>query len=260
MEAYMNKGIKEVIDQFPDVEDILNEFDIGCGPCSVGTCLLKDIVKIHNLPADQEQEMMARIAQTISPGKKIEIPKVEGKTKERLEKVTYSLPMKMLVDEHVLIKRLVALIPAIVENLDAKSEDGRQIILDTIDFIRSYADKFHHAKEEEILFKYFDDSLDILKVMYEDHTQGRGHVQAILEALDRKDETTIAKHLTAYGVLLSQHIKKEDEILLPWLDRNLSISRIGKLFKEFKEADDNIGYSVSKYEAFIERMEAKFKK
>lgn len=260
MEAYMNKGIKEVIDQFPDVEDILNEYDIGCGPCSVGTCLLKDIVKIHNLPADQEQEMMARIAQTIYPGKKIEIPKVEGKNKERPEKVTYSLPMKMLVDEHVLIKRLVALIPAIVESLDAKSEDGRQIILDTVDFIRSYADKFHHAKEEEILFKYFDDSLDILKVMYEDHTQGRGHVQAILKALDRKDETTIAKHLTAYGVLLSQHIKKEDEILLPWLDRNLSISRIGKLFKEFKEADNNIGYSASKYEAFIERMEAKFKK
>jgi len=260
MEAYMNKGIKEVIDEFPEVGDILNEYDIGCAPCSVGTCLLKDIVKIHNLPADQEQEMMAKIAQTIYSGKKIEIPRVERKTRERPEKVTYSLPMKMLVDEHVLIKRLVALIPAIVENLDAKSEEGRQIILDTVDFIRSYADKFHHAKEEKILFKYFDDSLDMLKVMYEDHTQGRGHVQAILEALDRKDETLIAKHLTAYGALLSKHIKKEDEILLPWMDRNLSISRIGKLFKEFKEADDNIGYSVSKYEAFIERMEAKFKK
>ena len=259
MEAYMNKGIKEVIDQFPEVEDILNEYDIGCGPCSVGTCLLEDIVKIHNLPADQEQEMMAKIAQTIYPGKKIEIPRVERKTRDRPEKITYSLPMKMLVEEHVLIKRLVALIPEIVENLDAKSEKGRQIILDTIDFIRSYADKFHHAKEEEILFKYFDDSLDILKVMHEDHMQGRGHVQAILEALDRKDDTTIEKHLNAYGALLSQHIKKEDEILLPWLDRNLSISRIGKLFKEFKEADDNIGYSAPKYEALIERLEAKFK-
>jgi hemerythrin-like domain-containing protein len=260
METYMNKGIKEIIDQFPEVEDILNEYDIGCAPCSVGICLLKDIVEIHKLPADQEQEMMAKIGQTIYPGKKIDIPKVERKTKERPEKVTYSLPMKMLVEEHVLIKRLVALIPAIVENLNAKSEEGRQIILDTVDFIRSYADKFHHAKEEEILFKYFDDSLDILKVMYEDHTQGRGHVKAILEALDRKDETLIAKHLTAYGALLSQHIKKEDEILLPWMDRNLSISRIGKLFKEFKAADDNIGYSASTYEAFVERMEAKFKK
>ena len=260
MEAYMNKGIKEVIDQFPEVGDILNEYDIGCAPCSVGTCLLKDIVKIHNLPADQEKEMMAKIAQTIYPGKKIDIPRVEGKTKERAAKVTYSLPMKMLVEEHVLIKRLVVLIPEIVESLDAKSEAGRQIILDTIDFIRNYADKFHHAKEEKILFKYFDDSLDMLQVMYEDHAQGRGHVKAILESLDRKDETTIAKHLTAYGALLSQHIKKEDEILLPWMDRNLSISRIGRLFKEFKEADDTIGYSASTYEAFIEQLEAKFKK
>ena len=38
MEAYLNKGIKEIIDQFPEIEDILNEYDIGCGPCSV-TCL-----------------------------------------------------------------------------------------------------------------------------------------------------------------------------------------------------------------------------
>ena len=44
MEAYLNKGIKEIIDQFPEIEDILNEYDIGCGPCSVGTCLFKDIV------------------------------------------------------------------------------------------------------------------------------------------------------------------------------------------------------------------------
>ena len=31
----MNKGIKEIIDQFPELEDILNEYDIGCGPCGV---------------------------------------------------------------------------------------------------------------------------------------------------------------------------------------------------------------------------------
>jgi hypothetical protein len=34
MEAYLNKGIKEVIDQFPEVEKILDEYGIGCGPCS----------------------------------------------------------------------------------------------------------------------------------------------------------------------------------------------------------------------------------
>ena len=90
--------------------------------------------------------------------------------------------MKKLVDEHVLIKRWIALIPEVIENLDVESEEGRQLILDGIDMIRSYADKFHHAKEEDILFKYFDENSGILKVMYEDHT----HDRSLVKEIDRK--------------------------------------------------------------------------
>ena len=67
LEAYLDKGIKEVIVQFPAIETILTEYGIGCGPCNVGTCLLKDIVRIHNLPADREEEMLQKISKTISP-------------------------------------------------------------------------------------------------------------------------------------------------------------------------------------------------
>ena len=74
MEQYLNKGIKEIIDQYPDVEKILDEYGIGCGPCSVGICELKDIVDIHNLPDDQEQELMQKIAGIIYPGQDIIIP------------------------------------------------------------------------------------------------------------------------------------------------------------------------------------------
>lgn len=65
MEAYLNKSIKEIITEFPDVTVILAEYGIGCGPCNVGTCLFKDIVQIHQLPADKEQEMMGRIMDAI---------------------------------------------------------------------------------------------------------------------------------------------------------------------------------------------------
>jgi len=259
METYLNKGIKEVIDQFPVVENILNEYDIGCAPCTVGTCLLKDIVEIHNLPADREQEMMTRIAKTIYPDREIEIPQIKRKIEAETKEMKYSPPMKKLVDEHVLIKRLVALLPEIVKNLDVDSDEGRQLVIDTVEFIRFYADKYHHAKEEDILFKYFDENLDILKVMHEDHTQARSHVKAILAALERKDKTTVAKHLTAYGELLTEHIKKEDEILYPWLDKNLSDTQIGELFTKFNETDEQIGYSPIKYEAFINRVEESFK-
>jgi hemerythrin-like domain-containing protein len=259
METYLNKGIKEVIDQFPEVENILNGYDIGCAPCTVGTCLLKDIVEIHNLPADREQEMMTRIAKTIYPDREIEIPQIKRKIEAEPKEMKYSPPMKKLVDEHVLIKRLVALLPEIVKNLDVDSDEGRQLVIDIVEFIRFYADKYHHAKEEDILFKYFDENLDILKVMHEDHTQARSHVKAILAALERKDKTTVAKHLTAYGELLTEHIKKEDEILYPWLDKNLSDTQIGELFSKFHETDEQIGYSPTKYEAFINRVEETFK-
>ena len=42
MELYNNKGIKDIIGEFPKVADILEEYGIGCGPCTVGICLLKD--------------------------------------------------------------------------------------------------------------------------------------------------------------------------------------------------------------------------
>ena len=79
MEAYLDKGIKEIIEEFPGIEDVLNDYDIGCGPCNVGICLLKDIVAIHRLPDQQEQQLMARIAKTIDPNKDISIPRVEKK-------------------------------------------------------------------------------------------------------------------------------------------------------------------------------------
>jgi hemerythrin-like domain-containing protein len=166
--------------------------------------------------------------------------------------------MRKLVDEHVLIKRWIALIPKVVDNLDVESEDGRQMIIDGIDMIRSYADKYHHAKEEDILFKYFDESFDILKVMHADHTQARSHVKAMLDALERKDKTSLAEHLMAYRDLLTEHIRKEDEILYPWMDNNLSTRQVGELFSKFDAADDQMGFSPLKYQKFIENLEKKF--
>lgn len=258
MEAYLNKGIKAIIDQFPEVGNILDEYGIGCAPCNVGTCLLKDIVEIHSLPADKEREMMSMISGVIYPDREIERPKIKREKETVSKEISYSPPMKRLVDEHILIKRWVALIPKILKDLDIESEDGIQLILDGVDFIRSYADRYHHGKEEEILFKYFDEDLEILKVMYEEHEQARAHVRAIREALDRKDRDAISTNLSKYGEILNGHIKKEDEILYPWMDKNLTVSQVGELFSKFNEADDSIGYSSERYLTFIEGLEERF--
>jgi hemerythrin-like domain-containing protein len=244
LEEYLNKGIKEVISKFPDVADILEEYNIGCVPCAVGTCLLKDIVAIHNLSQEDERTLMARIAGVIDPDRRAGTIPIKRRPEAKPKEIRYSPPLKKLVDEHVLIKRLIGLIPKVIENLDVESEEGRRLVLQSVDFIRSYADKYHHAKEEEILFKYFDENSDILKTMRQEHEKARSHVRAVLEALDKKNKEAIAEHLNAYRELLTEHIRKEDEILYPWMDRNLSVTQVGELFSAFAEAEEKMDRNV----------------
>jgi hemerythrin-like domain-containing protein len=219
---------------------------------------LNDVVEIHNLDPAMEQEMMTRIVKIVYPNRDIAIPRRERKTAPSGDEIRYSPPMKILVQEHVLIKRLLALIPRLIEDCDLESESGRQVIRDAVDFVRSYADKFHHAKEEEILFKCFDEELDILKVMRQDHETGRAHVRAVLEAVEKRDRVSASEHLNGYRELLTEHIKKEDEILYPWMDRELSDRQIGQLFSQFNETDETFGDAPKKYDNFISKLEEQF--
>lgn len=238
MDKYLEQNIKDIIAKYPAVGDILNEYKIGCTACAAGTCRLKDIVEIHNLPGAGEEKLMGRIALAISPKGGLKVPKSSRKAAPPSGALKYSPPLKRLVEEHALIKRLLALIPRFVTSVDLRSGEGAALARGGLKFIRNYADKYHHAKEEEILFKFFDDGLDVIKTMLQDHVTGRGHVKAADEALAAGNGAAAAEHFIAYRELLSEHIKKEDEILYPWMDRNLTLKQVGELFNKFNEADE----------------------
>lgn len=237
LEKNLPRPIKEVIVEFPAFADILNEYDIACGTCMAGDCLFKDIVSIHSLPPDSERELMARLARAIAPEAQAEaLPPAAGMPRQTGER-SYSPPVKRLVDEHVLIKQWLALIPGVIEKMDLSSDAGKEVIAGGVDFMRSYADRLHHGKEEKILFGYFDEKAEIIQAMLSDHETGRGHVRAVREALEKGDGKTVAARLTAFRELLSDHIKKEDEILFPWMDRSLSDSDKIALMDRFAAAD-----------------------
>ena len=62
----------------------------------------------------------------------------------------------------------------------------------------------------------------------------------------------------AYRELLTEHIRKEDEILYPWMDNQLSTHQVGELFSKFDAVDRQIEVSPDKYEDFIDQLEKKF--
>ena len=255
MQAYATRGIKDIIAEFPGVGKILEEYGIGCGPCTVGICQLKDILEIHKLASEAEKELMLRIEAEVYPERNIVVqphapskPEVSGNT-------IFSLPLQILVDEHKLIKRWLALIPDLVKNLELTSVNEYQIIENGIDLIRSYADRLHHGKEESILFSYFDDTVDIFQVIYEDHKKARGLVQDMLHALDDKNSRMLAGKMLEYAVLLNEHIHKEDGVLFPWLDSRLTEKEKSELLMRFEQSDKSLGLDDQKYHSFIENLE-----
>ena len=56
-----DQAIQDVLHAYPEIGDILNNFDIGCVACKVGICLLKDVVAIHGLPKEDEATIEQQI-------------------------------------------------------------------------------------------------------------------------------------------------------------------------------------------------------
>ncbi|MBI5499675.1 MAG: hemerythrin domain-containing protein [Deltaproteobacteria bacterium] len=254
MEELLARNIKDVITRHPAVGEILTAAGIGCVPCQVGTCAMKDVVSIHGLTPEQESELFRAIAAVVFPSRRVEIPRAApraaapaGGVRRRL-----SPPLAQLVEEHATIKRVLARIPALAAGLSvpptaAEKEEVRAVL----DFVRNFADRYHHAKEEELLFRCFDGTLDVLRAMHADHEAGRGHVRAVAEALERGDAGVVRERLTAYRELLEEHIRKEDEILYPWMDRELTDAQVGRLFAQFQEVDERFGERPARFREWV---------
>ncbi|MEK7804206.1 MAG: hemerythrin domain-containing protein, partial [Planctomycetota bacterium] len=102
---------------------------------------------------------------------------------------------------------------------------------------------------------------EIIQIMYKDHITGRNHVKQVVEGAETGNKAQIKEHLFGYRDLLTQHIKKEDEILYPWIDRQLSTAQVGEMFRRCNEADASVGDALpKKYEVFIQELERKLLK
>ena len=55
------RPIKEVIDEHPKVGEILGKYDIGCIECSIGTCQFQEVVKVHFLGDEVENQIEKEI-------------------------------------------------------------------------------------------------------------------------------------------------------------------------------------------------------
>ena len=132
------------------------------------------------------------------------------------------LPVDVLITEHKLILRAVELVNKEADKIQANKSVNPNFITTVVDFFRTYADRFHHGKEEGILFRELSQkklNQADLKVMNElllEHTFARRTVTALEQAKETyvSGRTEALKDvlelLSSLVKLYPEHIEKED--------------------------------------------------
>lgn len=180
-------------------------------------------------------------------------------------------PTHELMHEHQAIKRMLRVLGAISERLEAGEKVDPDDLESIVDFIRVFADSCHHGKEEDLLFVEMRKAGvpgegGPIMVMEQEHDLGRSFVAGLAEAVaryragDADAARDIIENARDYIALLSQHIDKEDAILYPLADDRLSEEQQTRLAAGFEKVEsERIG--PGKHEEFhqlLERLEKSY--
>ena len=147
-------------------------------------------------------------------------------------------PTKILSDEHKNILKFIETLKKECERLNAGVPIDKGFFAKAVDFIKNYADKFHHAKEEDILFIELDKRKEQMHCspmdqMRHEHDLGRGFVRGLEGALISGDKNKIIENARGYAELLEDHIYKEDNILYPMADEVLDDAAQKEMLEKF---------------------------
>jgi len=176
-------------------------------------------------------------------------------------------PTQELSREHEAIKVMLRVIEEVSDRIEAGKDVPPDDLERIVEFIQVFADKCHHAKEEDRLFPAMASAgIPVqggpIGVMLMEHAQGREHVRAAKAAIPgvrAKDKAAARAFTTSargYAALLGPHIDKEDHILYPMADRVLSPETQRALEREFARIEEEIvGPGVhERFHALLEEL------
>jgi hemerythrin-like domain-containing protein len=174
------------------------------------------------------------------------------------------LASENLKDEHHVILRVIKVLLVAADKLEKGETVSPEVFKKVVDFVRVFADRCHHKKEEGELFPMLERK-GILKhrgpiaVMLMEHEQGRLFVKGLSEALgkyekgDVKAKDALVENARGYADLLDQHIYKEDNILYPMGDKVLSEADNRELLEKFERIEKEI-IGEDKHEYYLQMI------
>jgi hemerythrin-like domain-containing protein len=141
------------------------------------------------------------------------------------------MPIGPLMIEHRLIERMIDVMREELSFFEKEKKLNPEFLKMAVDFIRTYADRCHHGKEEDILFRELgekkpkDEHRHTMEELIEDHRWGRKMTVRLVEANKRYIEGAGDAMSTAIDCMKSliqfypKHFEKEDKhFFIPCMD------------------------------------------
>jgi hemerythrin-like domain-containing protein len=163
-------------------------------------------------------------------------------------------PTEVLVEEHALILQALDALEQKISKLESGAPADRAYFEKAVEFLRTFADKCHHGKEEHLLFKTMVDRGFPLQggpiaVMLSEHDVGRSLIRGLAEGAAKLGQDPAASRQViengrGYIRLLRAHIDKENTILFPMADSVLGPQDqedLGKEFERFEAEETGAG-------------------
>lgn len=171
-------------------------------------------------------------------------------------------PRGPLMVEHRLIEQMIQIIKQKISEIKKTKKVDPAFIDTAVDFIRIYADKTHHGKEENILFreckkkKMSEEDQKVMNELIDEHKYGRKTVAELVEAKEKYIQgintlDIIIEKLTDLIEFYPKHIEKEDKIFFPNSEKYFTELELNEMLNEFWEFDKTMIHE--KYKLVIEQ-------
>jgi hemerythrin-like domain-containing protein len=139
----------------------------------------------------------------------------------------------ILKSEHRVIEQVLDCLEQLAQHCARDRTLDRKAAWQAVAFFQTFADRCHHAKEEELLFPLLESkglsrARGPTGVMLQEHELGRHYLRSLAEVIDQaaagnpQAQRNYVMYANAYVHLLREHIAKEDQCLFPLADRTLT--------------------------------------
>jgi len=179
-------------------------------------------------------------------------------------------PTGILKQEHEHILVMLKVINRVCSIFQTGGHIRPEDLLSITDFLRNFADRCHHAKEEKLLFPALE-RVGVLResgpigIMLHEHEQGRALVMAMDEAAVRygNGEVTVESAFVGsagrYVDLISRHITREDSVLFTMADERLDEKESSDIVAGFEMIEKESGEGVhEKYGILLRRFSGEY--